>query len=423
MPSRSTNLLASEYNGFRFLWESEDESGGRKLIIHEHPNSNAVTIQDMGGIPQTFTVNAIVGGSNYLADSEKFRNILVEGGEGELVLPNFGIHKVRLESYTRRTSQKQIGKIDFTLTFKLMEMTGLKGEQFVTQQDVYNGYLEANDALADALLDAWEKPSTNANRKSAISDTKSFIDSAKEVAKTVNDAVRQAEKLAGMVEEAVMTAELYAKLMVEEGVLAALASAVGVGSSYQKVVDMIDWGKNLPNRLVQLVEVFGGVDFTDTKDWNIPLWEELTPEREERNSNRRATVDTARANAMIFLLNDVVEIDFDTSSEIQIIQNQLQEFFEALTTQEDSDIFTNQDFMEKLLALKESSFGYLEQTQSELFYTATVNVSTMPANVLAQAIYGEESRAEIERMAEIIKSLNDGRQFFDGETTVLEKQG
>jgi hypothetical protein len=59
--------------------------------------------------------------------------------------------------------------------------------------------------------------------------------------------------------------------------------------------------------------------------------------------------------------------------------------------------------------------------QDEVFYSATVNVSQLPANVLSGLLYGEETRDEIIARADIIKNLNDGKVIFDGLTTVLEK--
>jgi hypothetical protein len=425
MASRAMNLLPSEYNGIRFYWESEDEKGGRNLAIYKHPNSNKQTIQDMGGIPQTFTVNAIIAGSNYLADSERFRNALIVGGVGDLIIPNFGIHKVRLESYSRSTSQKQIGRHDYTLTFLLEEMTGLAGEDYVSIEDIYNGYLEANQALADSLARNWESPTTNANRLSAISDTQQFLDAMQDVAKAVNGAVRKVEKLKNQVETAVSVGEIYADLLVTEGPLAMIASAVGIGSSYSKIVSMIDFGKNFPNRLAELattvIDAFS-TQINDGYNFFMPLWDEdYTAEWNQRNNNRKMSIETMRAGAMMALLNDIPNIDFQTSEDIRKYQIELQGFFQSLTNVEDSIIFEDSGFMEKLLALKEYTFGYMNQIQDDVFYLVDINISQQPANVLSAKLYGEESRDEIIARADILKSLNDGKVIFDGDTTVLEK--
>lgn len=426
MAGRAMNLLPSEYNGKKFYWESENEKGGRNLVIFKHPNSNKQTIQDMGGIPQTFTVNAIIAGANYLADSEAFRNVLIKGGRGDLILPNFGIHKVVLQDYSRETSQKQIGRHDYTLTFILEEMAGLAGQDYVTIEDVYNGYLEANEALAKSLGDNWETPISNANRLSAVSDSQSFMDAMQDVAKEVNGAVRKIEKYKNQIETAVSVAEMYVELMVTESPLAMIASAVGLGSSYSKIVKMIDFGKNFHNRVLDLVE--NAIDSFSTQvnddyDFNIPLWaEDYTTEWTQRNKNRTLIVESIRAGALIGLLNDVPNIEFQTADDIRFYQIEIQGFFQSLTTREGSIIFNDSAFIEKLLQLKERAFAYMNQLQDEVFYFVDVNVSNVPANVLSAMLYGEETRDEIIARADILKNLNDGEVIFDGVTSVLEKK-
>lgn len=424
MASRSKNLLTAEYNGKKFYWISETETGGRNLVVYKFPNSNAQTIQDLGGIPQTFTVKAVIAGSNYLADSEAFRNALIQGGEGDLIIPNFGIHKVRLQDYTRETSQNIIGRHEYSLTFLLKEMTGLTGVTYATSEDIYNDYLEANEALGDSLEKNWKPPSTNSNRLSAVSDAKAFAESAREVVKGINSAVRQAEKLVNEVDSAISEAETYAELLVKEGVFATLASAVGLGSSYEKIKTMIDFGKNLPDRLYNLgetvIEAFSN-QIGDTESFLIPFWDDFTTiEWAERNNNRRAMVESCRGSAYIALMNDVPNLELQTAEQLQAIKSELQGYFFNLANDSESLIFADAGFMEKLLILKETVFRYLDQLEEEVFYQAQITASDMPANVLSCLLYGEENRDEIIRRAGILKELNDGKVIFDGITEVLE---
>lgn len=422
---RGLKLLQSEYNGQKFFWESESESGGRNLCIYKLPNSSRRTIKDLGGIPQTFTVKAIIVGENYLEESERFRNKLIEGGRGDLIIPNFGIHKVYLSTYSRDTSQSQIGQHDFSLTFELEEMTGLFVEDYATEQDVYNSYLEANEALSDAFADVWEDPSTNANRLTAIEDTKSYYQIMKEAFKDVNGVVNQIDSAVAVISSSISTAEIYADLLVSEGVFAFVASVVGLGSSYSKIVDLIDFGKNLPNRLSDLgresVDAFSN-QVDALFDFDVPLWREnFCSEWNERNDNRKQFVATIRSSAFIALLNDIPNIEFQTIDELKAIQIQLQEFFDSVINDKDGDVVSNQNFQEKLLTLKQNAFSYMEEIEQTVFYVSEVDVFECPPNILSQRLYGEQSREVIIQRADILKELNDGKQIFDGKTTVLKE--
>jgi len=424
MTKRSLKLLRAEYKGAKFGCKSETESGGRSLVIKRYPNSDEQSIQDMGGLPQSFTVPCIIHGKNFITDAKKFTELLTDGEIGDLILPNFGIMKVSTGTYRKTSSEGMVGVINFEVTFFLEKMNGASVDETATDQDVYNAYLESDEAMEEALAELWAEPTSNGNNLSAISDTEAFMESAKSAMKTVNSVVREIEKNVGYIETAVVSAELYAELMVSDGPFAVLASLTGIGSSYQKAKDMIDFGRDLPNRLTQIASTVTSSEFYDSKDFDIPVWaSNMTAEWDERNKNRVLSVETARLGAMQVMFNDVYNLDIKTFDELAYYQTDLQTLFDEVTQYPDSQLAKNQAYMKKLLDLKDVSMLYLKNKQDEVFYRSEITVNEMPLNVLAHLLYGEETREEIELRAEVIKSMNDGKHILDGnDVVVLEKQ-
>ena len=424
MTKRSLKLLRAEYKGIKFGCKSETETGGRSLVIKRYPNSDEQSIQDMGGIPQSFTVPCTIYGKNFIVDAKKFTELLTDGEIGDLILPNFGILKAYAHTYRKTSSEGMVGVINFDVTFEIEKMGGASVDETATDQDVYNAYLDANDSLEDALAELWTPPTSNGNNLSAVSDAKSALESAKSAMSDINSAVRQIEKNVALVESVVSEAEAYAELMVSDGPFAVLASLTGIGSSYQKAKDMVDWGRDLPNRLTQIASTITSAEFYTDKNFSIPVWESnMTAEWDERNKNRVISVETTRLGAMQCLFNDVYNLDVLTFDELAYYQTDLQTLFDSVTQYQNSILCKNQAYMKKLLDLKDVAMLFLRNKQDEVFYRSEISVNNMPVNVLSHLLYGEETRAEIELRSEVIKGMNDGKHILDGkDVVVLEKQ-
>jgi len=426
MGNRIEKTLQAEYKGFQFLVLSENQKGGRKVPLFEIPNSNKRIIQDLGGLPQTFTITAIIAGDNYIQDSKKFISILLEDEPGTLILPVFGFNRVKAVEYAGNAENSAIGKIAFSIRFELLEMAGGVFVEPPTTQDIFDSYLEASNALADALLENWEPPKTNSNRLSAVNDSKSFLSTAKDAFKSVNQAVRQIEKVVGTIDTAINSAEMYAELYVKEGALAVVASVVGLGQAYQSASDMIDWGKELPDRLRNLGGDFGfnQMDASDAKDFSIKLWsQDETATWNERNNNRVLTVESSRFQALNLMLLQSVGLEFNSVNELDEVKLNLQSYFVALSSQQYSLLSNNSDFMNALMKLKELVFAFLDNRQKDLYQIREIEVENMSPIALAYLLYADESgsRDEIIKKADILVDLNDGLQIFDGKIKVLQR--
>lgn len=432
MATRIEKLLNSEFKGISFFVESISERGGRKIAVFDYPKTDNRTIQDLGGMPQDFFVECYISGADYISDFKRLRKVLIEKEKGDLVLPEFGRMNVKPVTYEIKTNNKEVGKIRFSIEFKLDDMTGAVLEIDVTSEDALEGYNEVNEAVTNAVLANYKPPKTNASRLNAINDAKNMFETARKIAKEVNSVARKMEKAIGLLKTAILYAENYAELAVKEGVFASLASAVGIGDTYRIVTESIDWGKNLPMQLISIsesfIEAFEEL-FSDgqEKDFDIPLWaSDKTQDWETRNKNRIVTVQSFRIDCLSYSMLNALNEKYLTVDDVTRVRLSLQKLRQGIISKGvelNDPIVSDSNVIEKLDKLQEIVFKILSQKEKEVYRITETDLPLIPATVAAYLIYAEEvtTREEIEEKADILTATNEGKLQLEGATLVLEK--
>eukprot|EP01035_Chromulina_nebulosa_P026054 gene26053-biopygen16794 len=92
------------FRGVPFVTEDHDESGGRRLVSHESPQSDTPVLEDLGKKAGTFTINCHIVGAAYPAGADALRLALLKPGAGTLIHPWYGAMQVGVESFSRRDS-------------------------------------------------------------------------------------------------------------------------------------------------------------------------------------------------------------------------------------------------------------------------------------------------------------------------------
>ena len=79
----TSQLLPSSFRGVSFKIRGEVlPEEGRKIVLHEYVNSSARFVEDLGGIPSRFQVNAFVHGVDFRERSDALRAALNTKGAG-----------------------------------------------------------------------------------------------------------------------------------------------------------------------------------------------------------------------------------------------------------------------------------------------------------------------------------------------------
>lgn len=112
-----TSLWPASYKGVRFYFQSDDEEGGRGLVIHEFPNRDEPFVEDLGEAPRFFDGNAYVAGDDADRAAVTLTEMLATRGAGTLVVPIRGPVQVHCQSFKRRHERDQLGYVAFQIKF------------------------------------------------------------------------------------------------------------------------------------------------------------------------------------------------------------------------------------------------------------------------------------------------------------------
>lgn len=111
-------LIGASFRGVPFFVDSEEYSGGRRVIIHEFPLRDDPFGEDLGRLARTFRVDGYVIGDDYLTQRDALISKLEdEDGTGELVLPGYGVKRAMCPRFSVRTSRTDGGMATFAIDF------------------------------------------------------------------------------------------------------------------------------------------------------------------------------------------------------------------------------------------------------------------------------------------------------------------
>lgn len=149
-------LQAASFKGFSFLVESEQAISGKKVVLHEYPNSNKRFAEELGVIPLTFNIPAIVHGDINLR--RRFEQLLKEPGLGTLVHPIYGTVDVIAGEYSVSSNQSEIGQFRFNLSFYRTEENITPSIDEVSGTQITSGVDAVSDTVGAAFTEQYIEP-------------------------------------------------------------------------------------------------------------------------------------------------------------------------------------------------------------------------------------------------------------------------
>ena len=113
-----TGLLPALIEGIPVLVSSEIQTeAGRKIVLHDYPNSPDRYVEDQGELPAKFSMSVFVTGTGYAIKAMLLEHMLKKGGKITIIMPSFGIKQLFALPYTKDTTQRAVGEIKFNLQF------------------------------------------------------------------------------------------------------------------------------------------------------------------------------------------------------------------------------------------------------------------------------------------------------------------
>lgn len=442
------DLLPASFNGVEFMIRNEVlPNEGRRIVLHEYPNSNERFVEDLGQLPSLFRLQAFVHGSDAAARRDALATALNAGGVGRLVLPSFGARDVYALPYSIETDQKNIGEFRFSLEFAVGRPAAGPSLAQRDLQEVYDLGDVARQAIENQLSSVWETPSDAANAAVAAYDLGQAIDGA------INELPNNlTTELTGNVQRIQQSVERSSFSLVRSGQSLANTligtnisgqgsdgfwqsfsigfsdilgpNPLGGDSIFSGLLSLMQFGSGLTLRLSDL-----SGDFVDTNApvGTVALWPRDTAGRNERDNNRLRIVNTQRVNALIAGYEVIAARDYRTQDDISAARQSIEAEHDILmrdATEDETIIQSTPAVRTAVENVRLASLQVLEQKRNQTFDITTFNRGVAgSAFVEAYRLYGEDfttSQALVDRTFEI-RDLNPKQSAVAmvGEITAL----
>ena len=146
-------LWPASYKGVPFFFESDDEKGGRGLVIHQFPHRDDPFIEDLGENPRFYDGSAYVHGDDADALAVRLSETLASRGAGTLVVPIRGPVTVHCESFERNHQRDRLGYV----AFKIKLVREGAASAIISVPLAGRLAFQAADRLAQALADLYPR--------------------------------------------------------------------------------------------------------------------------------------------------------------------------------------------------------------------------------------------------------------------------
>ena len=400
------NILQGSFKNIAIAIDSASIQGGRKVAVKQFPNRDTQSVEDLGLMPRKYTLELVV---SELAQTDYFsyRNSLIAAleskGPGELIHPLYGrIDSVVAVSYSINETFTAFGYATITANFEINNSTGIPE----TTGNIKTQIQFANDAVVSAV---------NADIKDNFLVSNKFVGNFGSAVDKVNAIIDQAKESTAFIGEA---SDRINEFSAEIGELSAnvnslvsdpLALADSITGLFESVNGLYASSKATFDTFTGFFG-FGSDDIETKLD---------TAGRIERSANSKLLNNSVAASTLGYAYLAMVEIDFESTEEIETLTAQLDAQYDLVTQSDipDSDIASGlpQDVKDAITDMRVKVLATIDQERVNTSQVITVYTNPTTARVLAFNYYGDDTQGEN------IINLNDlsDVSFVDGDIKVL----
>jgi prophage DNA circulation protein len=392
----------ASYKGASFLAIKTTTAGGRKDVLHEYPNSDKQSVEDLGLKPRTLTIEGVINSPRYTEKKNQLLQALESGGSGLLVHPFFGnLEQMACRSYTLNENFTELGDAKISMTFTVSNAvpipTGARNNasfingknnavQSAMNADLANGFDVGNDASL------FERATETMNRMfDKIDDATSIVSQATDAANefsallngfatNINDLARKPQDFADSIQNVIANVNgLYAT-----------AGALSVTGNQS--VTSVDQQTTQSSKTLAVFESM--FDFDD----NIVVAPNTTANRLRRNLNNDLMKQQIQANALGFGYLNATQIQFGTVDEINQVENRLEAQFQKVKSiNDDIQCLVEQSFenipidtstIDAMQDLRNATQEFFENARLTTRSVIEVDTKETTAPLLAFQYYG-----------------------------------
>jgi prophage DNA circulation protein len=358
----------ASFRNVKFFVSSHEKSGGRRGVVHEFPNQDDPTVEDMGRRARKFNIDAYVLGDDY----DLLRNELLEAieqrGAGTLVHPYLGTMQVVCLGYNLRETSGETRVARFDLQFvQTAEKVASPSSIVDTTGQALRSRELGLKAAQTALINAYsldQKPfSITQNVVKSVEAAIKTIEKQKNISRQLTEFSRNLINIQGKILELVYSAEELAEAL----------------------VDLIAFGTDLINMIPDTAEI----QFEEVMN----LYQELSaqlPEPKSVDDPSILVLHLTQQAAIICAAGLAVQLEYDSGASAKQFQDRVFEGLDALI-----QTTTDDDLYSALINLRRDTANDLDQRAVSLpnLVEYTPNYTTTVLT-LSHLLYGNIDSAD-----------------------------
>lgn len=155
-------LLQATFKGAPFYWRRLNTQLGKKSVTHNYPGTSRRFVEDMGELPKTFSVEAVISGrpgsDEYFQNKKALENALSSPGPGYLVHPTYGRVLVTAKPASVTEDLKRLGEARYSLTFEKSDETARPVGNTSTARQIEIRRQQALNEIIEVATDSWTVP-------------------------------------------------------------------------------------------------------------------------------------------------------------------------------------------------------------------------------------------------------------------------
>ena len=373
-------LHPASFRSVSFLVSTESVRRGKKTVIHEYPNSDQRYVEELGKLPPTFSITAIIHGDDAIDQRLRLENALERPGLGLLVHPVYGNLNVKSLNFNVTSNQTDVGIFTFDIEFATSRENITPEPDAATDTTISSLAAAAKTTINDKLQILYKTPATPNIFDSAIEKTNGIF---KGVHDTINTVVDKT------------TAGAAGFDRVYRSVTRNISTVV---SSAQKLRDnatlLYDTALDVPLFVDQLAAAWNNLlDYPLT----VPTSSAITADQAERYQNDNAIVEHMKLTSLANSYESSAYTDYATDVDLFAATERLNDvyvdFFKTkITEMQDvgiESIAGDQDVRAAFAELRATAKKVFDEKEKAIYRIVDVRPGMTSMALMAYRFYGD----------------------------------
>lgn len=396
-------LYKASYKQVDFLVTGSGIRGGRKSVLHQYPNSNNQTVEDLGALQRSYSLTAVITGDNYFENRNALLSAIEEGGPGVLIHPFYGeIENIVARNYSINENLNSLGAATISINFDIDTSQSTPVATSNTVSELNSIRDSALDSVASDIENGWNV-STSLNNsfeyaRDKLNEFSNAYESAMEPIRSVTDNVNNLTSLIDEFNYKIVELTLSPQEL-STSFKNLFTSANSLSQTASVAVDSFE-------------DLFGFGDSTDDEIVEDAGFVKTASNLEKTNNKRTldaATNQMALAQAYV----NYAQIEYSTTEEIDAVVDLLKKQSEI-----EQNEYSSTDTKDVMKDLQIATFNFLDELRDSARSIIEIQQNSLTSSrLLSYKAYGDSSFDSEINDANNIKDVS----FVSGNLRILSE--